>query len=297
MTKNVLAALGAAFRALVRHIPALAVLALLYALFIGACYFLVTTREATLWQVGFTFVFAVAVPLLFCALQAGCAAFAVGADAPGATLKGAARGFWKVLLVSLPLVLLVVCGVWALNKVEARLKAKPAAETMAGGSHGDVTEDEGEVLSVPANEQVHEDEPARKPKVRWSFVLLVAVRLLLFGLVLPLVALRLWLGLARGGFRTLFKGFGRVLAPESVLTYAVGAVLFGVIPYFLLFTRTGTGSAWSELTLFGLRLLLAFLCSLAGWVLTMRALAHPAGTDAALAPSEANAPQPAPTGA
>jgi hypothetical protein len=295
MTKNVLAALGAALRALVRHIPALVVIGVLYALFIGACYFFVTTREATVVQVAFTFVFAIAIPVLFCALQAACAGFAVGADAPGATLKAAGKGFWKVLLVSLPLGLLIVGGVWTLNKVEARLKAKPATEMQTSGSHGDVSEDEGEVLSVPMNAPEHEE--AKKPKVRWAFVLLVAVRLLLFGLVLPLVGIHLWLGLARGGFRTMFKGFGRVLAPETVLTYAVGAVLFGVIPYFLLFTRTGTSGAWSELTLFGLRLLLAFLFSLVGWVLTMRALARPAGVEATPATRDASAPQPAPTSA
>src|SRR5437764_2246787 len=116
MTKNVLAALGAALRALLGHIPALFVLGVLYALFIAACYFFVTTREATAVQVIFTFVIAVAIPVLFCALQAGCAAFAVGADTPGATLRAAGKNCWKVLLVSLPLVVVIVVGVWTLNK-------------------------------------------------------------------------------------------------------------------------------------------------------------------------------------
>src|SRR5919206_1517998 len=107
MTKNVLAALGASIRALLGHIPALVVLGVLYALFIAACYLFVTTREATTVQVIFTFVVAVAIPVLFCALQAGCAAFAVGADSAGATLGAAGRRFWQVLLVSLPLVAVI----------------------------------------------------------------------------------------------------------------------------------------------------------------------------------------------
>ncbi len=298
MTKNVIAAVLNALRALLRHIPTLFVLGVLYALFIAACYGLITTREATTLQVLFTFVFAVAVPVLFCALQAGCAGFAVGADSVSATLKAAGKASWKVFLVSLPLVLVLLCGVWLLNKAQTRITAKAQANAQASETHGSVSADEGETLSVPMHTPEREED--KKPKVRWAYVLLVTVRLLLFGLVLPLIAIHLWLGVARGGLRGMFKGFGRVLAPQTVLTYAVGLVIFGVIPYFLVFTRTGTKGEWSELTLFGVRLALAFLFTLIGWVLTLRALAHPAGVAADSMPSAASVPpplQPAPTGA
>jgi hypothetical protein len=288
MTKNVLAALGASIRALLGHIPALFVLGVLYALFIAACYFFVTTREATTVQVLFTAVVAVAIPVLFCALQAGCAGFAVGADSPGATLRAAGKNFWKVLLVSLPLVAVIWAGVWVFGKAQTRITARASTANANANTAGSVSEDESEPLSVPMHAPEHAEDKA--PKVRWAYVLLVAVRLLFFGVVLPLVAICLWLGIARGNLRGMFHGFGRVLAPETVLTYAVGMIIFGVIPYFLLFTRTGTKGEWSELTLFGLRLLLAFLCSLLGWVLTLRALAHTAGTSAAAAPVEANLP-------
>ena len=296
MTKNVLAALGAALRALLGHIPALFVLGVLYALFIAACYLFVTTREATTVQVLFTAVVAVAIPVLFCALQAGCAGFAVGADSPGATLRTAGRNFWKVLLVSLPLVAVILVGVWVFDKAQTRITAKANERTQNSNTAGSITEDESEPLSVPMHAPEREED--KTPKVRWAYVLLVAVRLLFFGVVVPLVAICLWLGIARGSLRGMFRGFGRVLAPETVLTYAVGMILFGVIPYFLLFTRTGAKGEWSELMIFGLRLLLAFLFSLLGWVLTLRALAHQAGTAPAAAPVEANMPpQPAPTGA
>src|SRR5919206_5214913 len=131
MTKNVLAALGASIRALLGHIPALVVLGVLYALFIGACYFFITTREATTVQVLFTFVFAVAIPVLFFALQAGCAAFAVGADTPGATLRAAGKNFWKVLLITLPLVVVIVCGVWTLNKAQTWVTKRASANANA----------------------------------------------------------------------------------------------------------------------------------------------------------------------
>ncbi|HYY41131.1 MAG TPA: hypothetical protein VE775_00275, partial [Pyrinomonadaceae bacterium] len=72
----------------------------------------------------------------------------------------------------------------------------------------------------------------------------------------------------------------------------------GVIPYFLLFTRTGAKGEWTELTLFGLRLALTFLCTLLGWVLTMRALAQPSGMPSQAATAGANLPpQTAPSGA
>jgi hypothetical protein len=74
------------------------------------------------------------------------------------------------------------------------------------------------------------------------------------------------------------KGFhrvsGRAFAPRSVLVYAVGLFLFGLMPYFVLFTRTPFASGWSELTLFGLRLALAFVLTLVGWVATLGALAR-----------------------
>ena len=297
MTKNVLAAIGAAIRALLGHIPALGVLGVLYALLLAACYFFVTTREATTVQVLFTAIVAIAVPVLFCALQAGCAGFAVGADTPGATLRSAGNGFWKVLLVSLPLVALIWAGSWVFGKAQARLTAaKHDEETQASHSAGSISEDEGEALSVPMHAPAHEED--KKPKVRWSYVLLVTCKLLFFGLLLPLVAIQLWLGLARNGLRGLFKGFGRVLAPQTVLTYAVGMIIFGVIPYFLLFTRTGAKGEWTELTLFGLRLALTFLCTLLGWVLTMRALAQPSGMPSQAATAGANLPpQTAPSGA
>ena len=295
MTKNALAAIGASIRALLGHIPALVVLGVLYALFIAACYFFVTTREATTVQVLFTFVFALAIPVLFCALQAACAGFAVGADTPGATLRSAGRGFWKVLLVSLPLVAIIWTGVWVFDKAQARITAKPAAQTQSSRSAGSVTEDDTGPLSVPMHQPAHEAE--QKPKVRWAYVLLVTARLLFFGLVLPLVAIHLWLGLARDGLGGMFRGFGRVLAPQTVLTYAVGMIVFGVIPYFLLFTRTGAKGEWTELTLFGLRLALAFLFTLLGWVLTLRALANLAGNAPAPVAETNLPPQPVPSGA
>jgi hypothetical protein len=46
------------------------------------------------------------------------------------------------------------------------------------------------------------------------------------------------------------------------------------MPYFVLFTRTPVSNGWTELILFGLRLVLAFVLTLWGWAITLGALAR-----------------------
>jgi len=96
--------------------------------------------------------------------------------------------------------------------------------------------------------------------------------------VLPLAAAHLWLSAARVGLAATLKGLHRVLgrafAPRSVLVYAVGFFLFGLMPYFVLFTRTPLTNGSAELTVFGARLALVFALTLVGWVVTLGALAR-----------------------
>ncbi|MCA1632160.1 MAG: hypothetical protein LC802_00225 [Acidobacteria bacterium] len=102
--------------------------------------------------------------------------------------------------------------------------------------------------------------------------------LTLLGFVLPLVAVGLWLAVARDGLKATLRGAHRVaaraFAPASVLVYAVGFFVFGLMPYFVLFTRTPVKGAWAEVLLFGLRLALAFVFTLWGWAVTLGALAR-----------------------
>ena len=57
-----------------------------------------------------------------------------------------------------------------------------------------------------------------------------------------------------------------------MLVYAIGFVFFGVLPYFLLFSRTQASSMWLDVGLLFCRLSLAVLLSLVGWVITLGAL-------------------------
>jgi hypothetical protein len=277
MIKNSLAAFGQAARALFRRRGALLVLAALYFAALWCAYQFFSTGVATGWQLGISAVTALVVPLLFFILQAGVVHYAVGDASAGVLIKRALRDCWKVLLLTLPLVALGVGLYYLLDWLHARLAAPAAA--------------------VPPPIIVR---GARPSSVGWQDWLISTLRLLAFGAALPLLALHLWVELARRGLKATVKGIhrsaGRAFAPRSVLVYAVGALFFGVLPYFVIFTLPPLTSGWTELTIFGLRLALAFALTLCGWVVTTAALAAVApNADYAAPPAEVIATEPHPT--
>ena len=258
MIKNAFNALGDSARSLLRNWRALFVLNVLYAALLAALYVFFKTGVANAWQLVVSALAFVLAPLLFFVLQAALAHFAGGDVGPGALLKRALRDFGKVLLVSLPLIALAVLFVYLLGKLEAYLpKPSEASSTTAFVPH-----------------------PQGRPPVplRWQEVLLSSLWLTLLGFVLPLLAVRLWLSVARDGLKATLKGAhrlaARAFAPAFVLVYAVGLFVFGLMPYFVLFTRTPVKGAWAEVLLFGLRLALAFIFTLWGWAVTLGALAR-----------------------
>ena len=204
MIKNAFNALGDSARALLRNWRALFVLNVLYAALLAALYVFFKTGVANAWQLVVSAVAVVLAPLLLFVLQAALAHFAVGDVGPGALLKRALRDFAKVLLVSLPLIALAVLFVYLLGKLEAYLP-KPSDAS-------------GTAAFVP-----HPQGPPPVP-LRWQEVLLSSLWLTLLGFVLPLLAIRLWLSVARDGLKATLKGAHRVaaraFAPASVLVYA-----------------------------------------------------------------------------
>ncbi|HJR08033.1 MAG TPA: hypothetical protein VJ842_12295 [Pyrinomonadaceae bacterium] len=270
MTKNVLASIYAAARGLLRSPAALAVLAALYLALILACFFFITTREATMWQLfvtGATFILA---PLLFFVVQAAGASYAVGVRGAAALLKATARSFLKVLAVSVPLILVAVLAVYLLNKLENRVKLTP--EERAQYAMSSPSSDEAETDSAST------ESSRPKPPVRWKYLFASALRLLVLGVFLPLVAMHLWLAAARDGLVVAFARFHRhimrAFSARSVLTYGVGMIFFALLPYFLITKRTPFSSNTLEILVFGTRILLAFSLMLFGWVMTMTALAR-----------------------
>jgi hypothetical protein len=269
MTKNVLSALSSAARGLLRNRGALLVLALLYAALITASFLFITTREATALQLGLTALAAVAMPVLFFIIAAACAAYAVGETRPVGILRRAVANFLKVLTVSLPVVALVVGTVWAMNKLESRVKHDPRDEASAQYSAAPSADEEGGDSA---------EQPRAKPPVRWAYVFYSALRLLLIGIFLPLLAVHLWIAALRdglgGALRKIHRVVARAFSARSVFTYGVGMIVFALLPYFLIIKRTPASAGWLELSFLSVRLLAAFALTLFGFVATVAALAR-----------------------
>jgi hypothetical protein len=279
MIKNSLAAIGHAARGLSRGRGALLVLAALYFAALWCAYQFFSTGVATNWAIGLSAVTAVLVPLLFFVLQTAVAHYAVGAATAGTLVRRAFGDFWKVLLVTLPPAALGVGLYYLLDWLHGRLPSPEAAPPPPVGVRG-----------------------ARPSSLGWQDWLISTLRLLTFGAALPLLALHLWVEVARGGLKATVKSIhrvaGRAFAPRAVLIYAVGALFFGVLPYFVIFTLPPLTSGWTELTIFGLRLALTFVLTLCGWVVTTVALAAVSpGADPAAPPAEAAAAEPRPEAA
>jgi hypothetical protein len=279
MTKNVLASIFAAARDLLRSPRALAVLAALYLALIASGFFFITTREATVWQLFVTGASVLLTPLLFFAVQAAGASYAVGERGAAGLLRRTARSFLKVVAVSVPVILLAVLSVYLLDKLERRVQLTPQERARMEYARGAADDEESTGSSESSSASTS------KPPVRWKYLFVSALRLLVLGLFLPLAAMHVWLAAARDGLAAAYarfpRHFARAFSARSVLTYGVGMIVFALIPYFLITKRTPLSSNAFELTVFGARILLAVSLMLFGWVMTMTALARPDGQMAA----------------
>jgi hypothetical protein len=260
-----------AARNVFRNWQSLLLVAAVYALLLGALYSFVAVREASLAQVVLTFALAIAAPLLFFLLQAlitnavsagpgGATEESSGSTAPltaVALLKRSLASFWKLLLITLPLIALALLLAYLLGKAQAYFSANlnPATELARPRAAG--------------------SQAAARPIV-WRAALLSTIRYLAFGLALPLAAIHLWLATTREGLGRAVRKVGthlaRAFSPQSVLTYIAGFLVFGVVPYFLLFRSTPTKQAWLDIFLLVARLAVIFALTLIGWMITVRAL-------------------------
>jgi hypothetical protein len=233
-------------------------------------YLLVAIREATLPQVILTFLFAVAAPLLFFILQTMIASGNTRQTAKedtgeieqltaGSLLKRSLTSFWKLILISLPLIVLAILIAYLLGRAQNHF-GQTINEPAISSSH---------TLAPTANV------PTARP-INWRVALFSTIRYLAFGLVLPLAAIHLWLATARDGLggavRKIATLLSRAFAPQSVLIYIAGFIVFAVVPYFLLFRTTQSQHAWLELSFLVARLVVVFALTLLGWTITVRAL-------------------------
>jgi hypothetical protein len=220
--------------------------AAIYVALLGTAAIFVTTKEATMRQVGITLITLLAAPALFFLLQALCVNDANSAGVVQ-MLKRAARDGWRLMIATIPVIFVAVLIYVLLGKAEAQF----ASPLLAG---------------LP-----NETAGAALARIVFS-----TIRLLLFGIVVPLFCLHLWIEVTKYGARRVLGNvtslFARALAPRSVVTYLFGLVLFGLVPYALIVLRTPVQRASIEVTLLVIRLVLAFSFILLGWVITAGAV-------------------------
>jgi hypothetical protein len=255
MIKDVIESILTAARKIFTNWGALLISFLLYAALHGVLYILITTREATLLQILLTFILPLIALLLFFTLQAlGLSYIRIGVG-PGYLLKRALKDCWKLLLMSLPLILLAWLIVYSIGKAENHLLNQMTGLTQTPGFDLRVT--------------ISGD---------WRLTALNWARVFLLYFVLPLIAIHLWITTLHEGMGAAIKSIGRSVArafsPRSMLIYLVVVAFFGAIAYFLFFTKTPVENQWAELWLFGARLAMALVSVFLGWLLTLGSLAE-----------------------
>lgn len=244
-------------RALLAKPTALAILAALYAVLLASLYGFISIREATVWQVSLTMLLLVLVPLEFFVLQAAILQNALVQKFHwGQILRDAI----KLAVVTIPIVLLGFGINYLLNRWQAHYLAPEPALILPGAK------------------------PPAPPPLHWPTVLFATARLLLLGVVLALATMHLWIettardvrSLFGDGVKTFLQRIGRALARafefDSVLTYALGLIIFVLVPYAILFVRIPIKGNKTEFAVFVLRLLLVYLFTLVGWIVTLNTL-------------------------
>jgi hypothetical protein len=244
----------------IANLGALLVFATIYAVLLVASYLFVSIREATIWQVLITYALMILIPLGFLTMQASII---------NRVLDQKLR--WRVILidvlkflvVTIPVLLIVWLLYYLLNKISARYPAP--------------------VVEVPPVDKVA---PPTTPALHWPSLFFTTLRFVLLGVVFPLATIHLWIAVAGGELRALFRdgaksflkrigsALARAFSSDSVLIYGLGLIIFFVLPYITLIPTFTISGNKTEFAVFGLRLLLAFLFSLVGWASTLAALAR-----------------------
>jgi hypothetical protein len=251
---------------------ALLVFAIIYAFLLLASYIFISIREATIWQVLVTYALMILIPIGFFTLQA-----AIVNRAIDQKLR------WRVILIDalkfLVVTILVLLVVWLLHYLLNKLAARYPAP----------------VAQLPPPAKAGQPATPATPPLHWPSLIFATLRFVLWGVALPLAAIHLWIAVAGGEVRTLFaksllkrvaSSLARAFSPDSVLIYGLGLIIFFVLPYVILVPTFRFNGNKTEFAFFGLRLLLSFVFSLVGWVLTLTTFARAVPA----LPSELSAP-------
>lgn len=232
------------------------VLLVIYALLLVSFYFFISTREATAGQVLVTYALLLLVPAEFFVFQAAILDFA--RDRRFA-IKQVVVSALKLFLVTIPVVLIAAFVWWLMNKLQGRFPAPPAP-----------------VVFAPT--------PPKPQPLHWPTMLITTLRFVIFGVAFPLATIHLWIEASvcdvrasfAGGAKTIFGTIGRALTrafrSEAVFVYGLGLILFVLGPYLFLFVPLHPKGTKTDFAVFIMRLLLAFVFTFVGWVVTVATL-------------------------
>ena len=248
MVKDVLHSIAAAAQRLFANWAALLISLSMYSALMGAIYLFFTIREATAAQVALNLVLPIAAVALFFLIQAmGLSYTRIGVGA-AYLFKRSLGDCWRILLASLPIILVAWLIVYLFGKADQAFFIQPGA---AG---------------------------SKAMKWGWGAIAVHAIQILLLHVLLPLIAIHLWIATVRGGLAAAFKGFKRVvtraLAPRSLLIYAAICAVFGAIVYLLLFQHATFTGPWTQLWAVGIKTALALLLTFIGWLLTLGSISE-----------------------
>ena len=232
--------------------------AAIYSLLVVASYFFISTREATVSQVVLTYALIIVIPALFFIYQAAI----IGRVQDGKfRWRSIGLNALRFFLGTIPLLLVAWLLYYLLNKLALRYPAPVIA-------------------SLPTSQG-----PPRIAPTHWPSLIFASLKFVLLGVALPLALIHLWVEMVacnfretlRAGAKSIVNRMGRRFAcafgSESVLIYALGLIFFFVLPYAVLFVPFTPKGNKTDFALFILRLVLTYVLSFIGWVVTVSALA------------------------
>lgn len=240
------------------NIGALVVFAVLYAILLATFFRFIWIREATLWQVLFTYAFMILIPAEFFLFQAS---IIDRAREGKFHWRAIVIDAFKFFVMTIPLLFVAWLLYYLLGKWAGRYPAALPVLAVAPG-------------------------PAKSQPLHWPTLIFTTLRFVLIGVAFPLAAIHLWIAIAGSelrllidaGTKSFFRRTGAALArafsSESVLIYALGLIVFFVLPYLILVPTLTIKSNKTEFAVFVLRLVLSFVFTLIGWVVTLSTLAR-----------------------
>jgi hypothetical protein len=254
MIKDVMQSIAAAARKLFTNWGALLISLILYVALLGSVFLFFNIGVATVFQVVASIVLLpLATLMLFFVLQGlGVSYVRVGVG-PLYLLKRAIQDCWRILLITIPVVLIAFGLYYGIAHLE-----HAAFHSIAGAA------------STSAQNSV-----STRRSFEMGFEIL---RFLVFFFGLPLIAIHLWISVVREGLKNAVKDFARSIyrafAFRSMLIYLLTAILFGGISYLLLANRISIKNEWTELWVVGIKTAIALFILFVGWFLAIGALAE-----------------------